>query len=72
MVEGNNDFLAGDHALGHLAGPMHKKYSMTFIWSHPFNTCESYDQFFGPSHILPCMPFAFRVPLHFAYVISSI
>ena len=33
MTEGCNDiFLAGDDALGYLAGPMHKKYSMAFIW----------------------------------------
>ena len=33
MIEGYNDiFLAGDDALGYLAGPMHKKYFMAFIW----------------------------------------
>ena len=32
MLAGKNDiFLSGDDALGYLAGPMHKKYSMTFI-----------------------------------------
>ena len=25
---------------------MRKKYSATFIWSHPFSTCGSYDRFF--------------------------
>ena len=43
MMEGNNDiFLAGDDALGNLAEPLHKKYSMAFIWDHPFSMCESY------------------------------
>ena len=42
-MEGNNDiFLAVDDALAYLAGPMHKKYSVTFIWSRPFSTCGSY------------------------------
>ena len=41
-MEGNNDiFFAGDDALKYLAGPVHKKYSMTFIWGHPFDTCRS-------------------------------
>ena len=31
-MEGNNDtFLDGDDALRYLTGPMHKKYSTTFI-----------------------------------------
>ena len=34
-MEGNNDiFFAGDDALWYLAGPMHKKYSMTFTESY--------------------------------------
>ena len=41
-MEGNNDiFFAGADALKYLAGPVHKKYSMTFIWGHPFDTCRS-------------------------------
>ena len=49
---GNNDiFLASNDPLGHLGGPMHKKYSMTFIWGNPFSMCRPYDQFFDPSHI---------------------
>ena len=49
MMEGNNDiFLAGDNALGHLAGPMRKKYSMTFIQGNPFSTSGSYDRLFFP------------------------
>ena len=32
VLAGKNDiFLSGDDALGYLAGPMHKKHSMTFI-----------------------------------------
>ena len=73
-MEGNNDiFLTGDNALGYLAGPMHKKYTMTFIWGHPLSTCRPYDQFFDPSDIPPCAyMYAFRVPSSFAYVILSI
>ena len=73
-MEGSNDiFLAGDNALGYLARPMHKKYSMTFIWGYLFSTCGSYDQFFDPPHIPPSVHmYAFRVPSPLAYVISSI
>ena len=61
------------HALGYLARPMHKKYSITFICGHQFSTCESYDRFFGPSHIpLSAHMYTFRVPPLFAYVISLI
>ena len=39
-MEGSNDiFFAGDVALGFFAGPMHEKYSMTFIWGQPFSPC---------------------------------
>ena len=31
MEENNDIFLAGGDALVHLAGPMHKKYSKTFV-----------------------------------------
>ena len=44
-------------ALVYLARPMHKKYSTTFFWSHPFSTYVSYERF----RVTP-----------FAYVISSI
>ena len=73
-MEGNNDiFLAGDDALGYLTGPVHKKYSMTFIWGHPFSLCGSYDRFFDPSHIPSCAHmYAFIIPPSFAYVILSI
>ena len=65
MMEGNKDiFLACDDTLGYLAGSMHEKYSMTFIWGHSFSTCGSYDQCFDPSRIPPCVQmYAFRVPL---------
>ena len=63
MREGNNDiFLAGDDALGYLTRPMHKRYSMTFIWDHPFSTCGCYDQFF--KH--PTSPFV-RTCTHLEY-----
>ena len=58
MEENNNIFLAGRDALVHLAEPVHKKYSTTFVWGHPFGTYVSYDQFFNflplyaPAHIL--------------------
>ena len=76
-MEGNNEefnsvdiFLAGDDALEYLAGPMHKKYSMSFIWDHPFSTCGSYDQYFDPSRIPPwAHMYAFRVPPPPAYVV---
>ena len=38
-MEKNNDiFLAGGDALVYLTVPMHKKYSTTFVWGHPFST----------------------------------
>ena len=38
-MEVNRDiFLACIDAVGYLAGPVHKKYSMTFIWGHQFST----------------------------------
>ena len=52
MMERNNDiFFAGDYALGYLDGPLHEKYSTTFIWRHEFSRCVSYDQFFDYLHI---------------------
>ena len=37
MVEENKDiFFAGGDALLYLAIPVHKKYSATFVWDHPF------------------------------------
>ena len=42
MMEENNDiFHAGGDALVYLAVPMHKKYSTTFVWGHPFSTYVS-------------------------------
>ena len=73
-MEGNNEiFLAGHDALWYQARPIHKKYSMRFIWGHPFSTSRSQNQFFDPSQIPPCSHmFTFRVPLSFACVISLI
>ena len=49
MMEENNDiFLGGGDALVYLAGPMHKIYSTTFVWGHPFSTYVSYERFFNP------------------------
>ena len=45
MMEENNEiFVAGGDALVYLAEPMHKKYSTTFVWGHPFSTYVSYDR----------------------------
>ena len=41
MMKGKNIPLAGDDVLGYLAGPMPKKYCITFIWCHPFSMCGS-------------------------------
>ena len=35
MQENNDIILAGGDALVYLAEPIHKKYSTTFVWSHP-------------------------------------
>ena len=60
MEENKNIFLAGGDALVYLAGPIHKKYSTTFVWSHQFSTYVSYDQFLNPPP--PCKHiYAFRV-----------
>ena len=53
MMEENNIFLAGGDALVYLAGPVHKKYSTTFVWGHPFSSYVSYDRFSNPP--VPCM-----------------
>ena len=56
-----------------LAGPLYKKYSMTFIWGHPLGTYGSYGQFFNPLGISLCAHiYVFKVLLSFTYVISSI
>ena len=41
MEENSNIFLVGDDALVYLIVPMHKKYSTTFVWGHPFSTYVS-------------------------------
>ena len=41
-MEGNNNIpFAGGDALVHLAVPLRKKYSTTFIWDHPCSTYVS-------------------------------
>ena len=47
MEESNDIFVAGGDALLYLAEPMHKIYSTTFAWGHPFSTYVSYDAFFN-------------------------
>ena len=37
MEEHNDTFLADGDALVYLTKPMHKKYSTTFVWGHPFS-----------------------------------
>ena len=37
MEENSHIFLAGGDALVYLAVLMHKKYSTTFVWGHPFS-----------------------------------
>ena len=61
MMEENNDiFLAGGDALVYLAVPMHRKYSTTFVWRHPFS--KSYLKTNFSTLILPCKHmYAFRV-----------
>ena len=48
VEEKNGIFLAGGHVLVYLAEPVHKKYSTTFVWGHPFSTYVSYDRLFNP------------------------
>ena len=60
-------------ALGYLAGPVHQKYLMTFIWGHQFSTWRPCARFFDPSHVPPWVQmYAFGVPSPFAFMISSI
>ena len=62
MEENNDIFLAGSDALVYLAEPLHKDYSVTFVWSHPFSTYVSHDRFinplplYAPVHILDDLP----------------
>ena len=48
MEEKNDIILGGGDALVYLAGTILKKYSTPFVWSYPFSTYSSYDQFFNP------------------------
>ena len=41
MKEDNSIFLVGGDTLVYLTVPMHKKYSTTFVWDHPFSTYVS-------------------------------
>ena len=41
MDENSDTLLAGGDALMYLAVPMHKKYSTTLVWGHPFSTYVS-------------------------------
>ena len=41
MAENNDIFLASGNALVYLAVPLHKKYSVTVVWGHPFSTYVS-------------------------------
>ena len=55
MEENSNIFLAGGGALVYLVEPVHKKYSTTFAWSHPFSMYVSYDGFFNsPTPVCTC------------------
>ena len=65
MMQENNDILlAGGDALTYLAEPMHKKYSTTFVWDHPFSTYVFYDWFFNPLPQYALYTF-WMIPLHF-------
>ena len=56
MMEENNDiFHGGGDAVVYLARTLHKKYSITFVWGHPFSTYVSYDRFPNPPP-LPSRP----------------
>ena len=58
MMEENNDiFLGGGDALVYLAGLMHKKCSITFVWGQTFSMYVSYD------------PILNLFPLLYAYVL---
>ena len=65
MEEKNGIFLGGSDVLVYLVGPVHKRYSTTFVWGHPFSTFVFYDRFFNlpsPSSPSPCMHiYSFRV-----------
>ena len=49
MEENKAIFLAGGDALVFFAEPVHKKYSTTVFWGHPFSTYVSYDRFSNSS-----------------------
>ena len=51
MEENNDICLAGGDALVYFTEPVHKEYSTTLVWGHPFSTYVSYDKFSNP---IPC------------------
>ena len=51
--------LAEGDALVYLAGPIHKKYSTTFVWGHPYSTYVFHDRFFNTTPSPP-LPFTHR------------
>ena len=69
----NSIFLVSCDALKYLAELMHKKYSATFVWDHPFRTYISYDRVFNPSpQVHTCTHFGWPpsiVPV--AYVLNG-
>ena len=62
MKENNDIFLADGDVMVYLAEPLHKKYSATFVWVHPFSAYVSYDLFlnslplYASVHILDDSP----------------
>ena len=40
MEENKDIFFAGGDDLVYLTGPVHKEYSTTFVWGHPFSTYD--------------------------------
>ena len=48
MEENKDTFLAGSDALVYLAVPVHKKYSTTFVWGHPFQYVRILGPIFQP------------------------
>ena len=67
MIEGNDgNFLASDHALGYLVGPMYKNISWHLLWTiHlvPADILTNF-QILHISPLLPiCTPFAYKISL---------
>ena len=47
MEKSNDIFFGGGYALVHLAAPILKKYSTTFVWEHSFSRYVFYDGYFN-------------------------